>query len=66
MLTSVKMAETLELSAMTTKAAIIKKLQWSVMLETKGKNTVSKKKKMIDEIKKNKMEILELKIQKPK
>ena len=35
------------------------------MLETKGKNTVSKK-KMIDEIKKNKMEILELKIQKPK
>ena len=35
------------------------------MLETKGKK-YSFKKKMIDEIKKNKMEILELKIQKPK
>lgn len=35
----------LELSAMTAKAAIIKMLQWAVMLEPKEKNTVSKKKK---------------------
>ena len=35
----------LELSAMNTKAAIIKMLQLAVVLETKEKNTVSKKKK---------------------
>ena len=44
-LTSIKMAEMLELSAMTTKAAIIKMLQWAVVLETKGKKYSFQKKK---------------------
>lgn len=60
MATSSKMAEMLELSAVTIKVATIEMLQWAVMNmpETNGKQSLNKE---IEEIKKNKMKIVELK-----